>query len=83
MKNFRVWAPEKKEMILHIVAPFDKEIPMLKDEWGYFTTEADVPENTRYFFKPDGENNFPDPQSSTMRPSHGMITHGKGTRCRT
>ena len=63
MKNFRVWAPEKKEMILHIVAPFEKEISMSKDEWGYFTTEANVPENTRYFFKPDGENNFPDPAS--------------------
>ena len=62
--RFTVWAPEKKHVILHIVAPFDKEFPMVKNEEGYFSVEVEtVEKELQYFFKPDGINDFPDPAS--------------------
>lgn len=64
MKKFRVWAPEKQRMILHVVSPFDKEYEMVKDEYGYYECEVENNnEPLRYFYKPDGENDFPDPAS--------------------
>jgi maltooligosyltrehalose trehalohydrolase len=62
--QFKVWAPEKKEMILHVVHPFDKEFVMAKDEEGYFSVDADAKaKELRYFFKPNNEKDFPDPAS--------------------
>jgi maltooligosyltrehalose trehalohydrolase len=61
---FKVWAPEKERMILHIAAPFDKEFSMQKNDEGYFSKEVKTNEKQlRYFFKPDGEKDFPDPAS--------------------
>lgn len=61
---FKVWAPEREKMKLRVVAPFDKEFSMQKDDEGYFTTEVKTKEKElRYFFKPDGEKDFPDPAS--------------------
>ena len=62
--TFRVWAPEKKEMVLHIVAPYQQQFPMTKNEWGYFAVTIPSSEtNLRYYFKPDGVKDFPDPGS--------------------
>lgn len=62
--QFKVWAPEKKQMALHIVAPFDKEFPMQKNDEGYFTTEIETKEKELlYFFKPNGVKDLPDPAS--------------------
>jgi len=62
--RFTVWAPEKKQVILHVVAPFNKELLMEKNEEGYFAVEIETDEKElRYFFKPDGETDFPDPAS--------------------
>lgn len=62
--HFRLWAPEKEKMVLHVVKPFDKAFLMQKDEAGYFSVTVPFNENElRYFFKPNGENNFPDPAS--------------------
>jgi maltooligosyltrehalose trehalohydrolase len=62
---FSVWAPEKEEMILHIVHPFDHEYAMKKDDFGYFSIEVEkTSDGCRYFYKPDGENNIPDPASN-------------------
>lgn len=59
--RFTVWAPEKKRMILHIVAPYDREVEMEQDTTGYFhTTVPDVAPGTRYFFRPDGGADIPD-----------------------
>ncbi len=51
-------------MQLHIVHPENKVMPMQKDEKGYFqyTVEGLHP-GTRYFFRPEGEHDFPDPVS--------------------
>ena len=62
--RFTVWAPEKQQMKLRVVAPFDKEFDMQKNEEGYFSVEVETKEmQLHYFFKPDGENDFPDPAS--------------------
>lgn len=61
---FSVWAPEKAEMILHIVQPEEQFYKMQKDSWGYFTIELDsLAEPYRYFYRPDGTTDYPDPAS--------------------
>lgn len=63
--RFTVWAPKKEQMLLHIVAPFDKKLEMLKNNAGYFTVEVKTKEKElRYFFRPENENDFPDPASA-------------------
>lgn len=62
--KFRVWAPEKKKMTLHLIAPENKKLAMNPAPAGYFTLQ--VPEvfpGSRYFFRPDGRKDFPDPAS--------------------
>lgn len=62
--QFKVWAPEKNEMVLHIVKPFDRELMMGKDEEGYFSVDVETEEkDLQYFFKPDKKNDVPDPAS--------------------
>ncbi|MBT1689280.1 malto-oligosyltrehalose trehalohydrolase [Fulvivirgaceae bacterium PWU37] len=59
--RFTVWAPEKKRMVLHLVAPNEREVEMVPDMTGYFhVTVPDVPPGTRYFFRPDGGHDTPD-----------------------
>lgn len=61
---FSVWAPEKKSMLLHIVLPEEKIVPMTRVDEGYFSVRVrDVKDGCRYYFKPDGENDYPDPAS--------------------
>ena len=61
---FTVWAPLKRIMVLHIVHPKDQQFQMTKDEEGYWqVTVENLPNDTCYFFKPDGEQDFPDPAS--------------------
>jgi maltooligosyltrehalose trehalohydrolase len=62
--TFRVWAPEKGKMILHIVSPFDKEFEMTKDDEGYFFLAMEgIRNGCRYFYKPEGKKDYPDPAS--------------------
>lgn len=62
--QFKVWAPEKTEMVLHIVKPFDKELQMNKNEEGYFFVDVETSEkDLQYFFKPGKEKDVPDPAS--------------------
>jgi maltooligosyltrehalose trehalohydrolase len=62
--TFSVWAPEKKKMILHLVAPRELKVEMDKDETGYFHAELNhVPPGTRYFFMPEEGEDIPDPAS--------------------
>jgi len=63
-QTFGVWAPHKEKMILHIVYPDDQKIEMIKDHSGYFKITIDhLPEGIRYFYMPDGKQDFPDPVS--------------------
>jgi maltooligosyltrehalose trehalohydrolase len=62
--HFRVWAPEKEEVQLHVVIPFDRQYQMQKDNEGYFSAVVPTREKIlRYFFKPDGKKDVPDPAS--------------------
>ncbi|MHA4739667.1 malto-oligosyltrehalose trehalohydrolase [Dyadobacter sp. MSC1_007] len=61
---FTVWAPEKEQMRLHIVAPEQKVIEMAKDEWGYFSTRlTGVNAPLQYYFEPEKGKKLPDPAS--------------------
>lgn len=60
---FKVWAPAKASMQLHLVYPVDETIAMDQDENGYFLAEVSAPPGTRYFFKPGGKADYPDPAS--------------------
>jgi len=63
--TFHVWAPEKKRMVLHIVEPVTLTIEMEPANGGYFFAQInDIDPNARYFFKPDGETDFPDPAAN-------------------
>jgi maltooligosyltrehalose trehalohydrolase len=62
--RFRVWAPLKKQMLLHLLDP-ERKIHMAKDEEGYFNASvAGIDAGSRYFFSPDNEGDFPDPASN-------------------
>ncbi|THU32972.1 malto-oligosyltrehalose trehalohydrolase [Niastella caeni] len=62
--TFSVWAPLCNRMVLHLVHPHDKEMEMTKHEEGYWKISIDdLPDNATYFFKPDGEKDYPDPAS--------------------
>src|SRR5690606_39092574 len=61
---FRVWAQEKDKMNLHIIYPTDQIFPMEKMAYVYFELKMDLAaEPVRYFFQPDGKDDFPDPAS--------------------
>ena len=62
--RFSVWAPEKKEMKLHLVHPVDKYLEMEPGEMGYFNVEIEgIEGGVEYFFVPDSKKDFPDPAS--------------------
>lgn len=62
--RFSVWAPLKTKMLLHLVYPEEKLMEMTKDENGYWHLPGDeVPGDARYFYRPDDEDDFPDPAS--------------------
>jgi maltooligosyltrehalose trehalohydrolase len=62
--SFVVWAPEKEEVILHLLDPADRKVSMLKGRFGYHRVELkDIRPGTRYFYQPDGKKDLPDPAS--------------------
>ncbi|CCH54991.1 maltooligosyltrehalose trehalohydrolase [Fibrisoma limi BUZ 3] len=79
--RFTVWAPEKKSITLHIVQPAERTIPMQAEAFGYFSVDVeDVQPGTRYFFRPDGQPDTPDPTSNYQPEGvHGpsaVVDHG-------
>ncbi|MEA2489513.1 MAG: maltooligosyltrehalose trehalohydrolase [Acidobacteriota bacterium] len=61
--EFRVWAPSRESVDVHIVAPDDRRVPLRKMKDGYHEATVDsVSEGARYFFVIDG-NERPDPAS--------------------
>jgi maltooligosyltrehalose trehalohydrolase len=69
--EFRVWAPHRERVELHIVAPRDERIVMTKQPSGYHDAIVECGEGTRYFYVVDGIHR-PDP-ASRMQPDgvHG------------
>ena len=63
--RFSVWAPLRERMTLHIVYPSEQKLNMQKQDNGYFILDMrDVEPGSRYYYIPDGENDYPDPASN-------------------
>ena len=60
--EFRVWAPYRDRVELHIVAPHEQRIAMTRNADGYHEAVVDCAEGTRYFFNVEGTDR-PDPAS--------------------
>jgi maltooligosyltrehalose trehalohydrolase len=60
--EFRVWAPQREKVELHIVAPAERRVAMTKNDDGYHEVTLDAAPGTRYFFNLDGTDR-PDPAS--------------------
>ncbi|MEW6108571.1 MAG: malto-oligosyltrehalose trehalohydrolase [Nitrospirota bacterium] len=79
--EFIVWAPHLDNVELRIVSPGKRNIPMEKDDRGYWKTVADgIHPGTRYFYMLDRNKLRPDP-ASFFQPEgvHGpseVIDHG-------
>ncbi len=59
-----VWAPDCKQVELHILEPEDRTVKLHKQERGYFSIVASgVRPGCRYFFRLDGREEYPDPAS--------------------
>jgi maltooligosyltrehalose trehalohydrolase len=62
--QFRVWAPEHARMEVHIVAPRERRVAMVKSAGGYHQAVVeDCGAGTRYLFAAEGGNERPDPAS--------------------
>ncbi len=62
--RFLVWAPFRERVEVHVMAPFEQILSLEKDERGYFSTIAEnMPAGSRYFYRLDGQLEYPDPAS--------------------
>lgn len=62
--EFRVWAPSRERVELHIVAPRERRVALTKDASGYHSAIVDdCGEGTRYLYALDGGDERPDPAS--------------------
>ncbi len=61
--EFRVWAPFRDSVAVHIVSPQDQVIPLQKDEWGYWQETVKADPGTLYVYQLDGSLERPDPAS--------------------
>jgi maltooligosyltrehalose trehalohydrolase len=79
---FKVWAPEKQRVILHLLEPDDRRELTQKNGDGYFTGEfKGVRPGRHYYLNVDDGNDVPDPASHYQATSvHGpsvVIDHAK------
>ncbi len=62
--EFLVWAPAAKTVQVHIVAPQERRLPLVKEDRGYFHgIFKGVGPRTLYFYVIDGSMSRPDPAS--------------------
>jgi maltooligosyltrehalose trehalohydrolase len=65
MTKFRIWAPLRNKMLLQIEGTGKEEFEMAKDDDGFFNLELeDLPPFSKYLYKPDEEDGYPDPASA-------------------
>jgi maltooligosyltrehalose trehalohydrolase len=77
---FRVWAPDRQCMVLHLIYPRELKMEMHKDAEGFFSlTLHGVSQDTLYYYRPDGAHDFPDPashwQPQGVHGPSGLINH--------
>ena len=64
---FTLWAPLLKQAAVHLIAPADRLIPMIRDERGYWhATVTGIEPGALYFYQWDGETDRPDPASCSQ-----------------
>jgi maltooligosyltrehalose trehalohydrolase len=62
--EFTVWAPFARDMIVQILSPTERSIPMIRDDWGYWRVVADhISPGTRYRYLLGEALTRPDPAS--------------------
>ncbi len=62
--RFEVWSPRANRVEVHVVSPRDRLVPLVPHGRGYFEAQVGgIEPGTRYFYRLDGENEFPDPAS--------------------
>jgi maltooligosyltrehalose trehalohydrolase len=62
--RFLVWAPFAEQVEVHVMTPVEQTLPLEKNEQGYFGTVAGgVSAGSLYFYRLDGEKEYPDPAS--------------------
>lgn len=62
--EFIVWAPLLKDVVVRIISPEERTIPMNKDEWGHWRVVAEgLFAGTLYFYGSEGYVDRPDPAS--------------------
>lgn len=71
--QFRVWAPMRTKMEVHVVTPGERFIEMEQDESGYWSaTVEDIDPGSEYFYRLDSTLERPDPASRRQpRGVHG------------
>ncbi|MCK5215279.1 MAG: malto-oligosyltrehalose trehalohydrolase [Candidatus Omnitrophica bacterium] len=61
---FNVWAPFQKKLSVKIVADNKKQIPLKRDDWGYWNGVGEgLTSGTKYLCQLDDGRTFPDPAS--------------------
>lgn len=64
---FTLWAPLLKQAAVHLVAPEERLIPMVRDERGYWhATATGIDPGALYCYRWDGETDRPDPASHSQ-----------------
>ena len=62
--RFRVWAPRRRRVEVHIVSPAERFVPLRAGERGYYEgTIEGVRPGAQYFYRLDGQVERPDPAS--------------------
>ncbi|WP_072621542.1 malto-oligosyltrehalose trehalohydrolase [Spirulina major] len=79
--EFRVWAPGREAVAVHLVAPHDRIIPLAPESGGYWSAIApDTPPGSRYLYQLDGDLERPDPAAHAQPEGvHGpsmVVDHG-------
>ena len=62
--HFRVWAPFRKRVDLHVFGPNDRLVPLTKAGRGYYEADAEISaRDARYAYRLDDQTERPDPCS--------------------
>lgn len=62
--TFTLWAPLLERVVVHIISPEERLVPMTRHSRGYWqVTLSNIQPGTRYYFRWNGETDRPDPAS--------------------
>lgn len=65
--SFKVWAPLREKIEVHVIDPVERYVSMDKDDAGYWSTTIEgAGADCRYLYRLDGEVERPDPASQSQ-----------------